>query len=145
MRTKKYEPNSDSQVYIPKHSTLRTSIEWIIWNSAIEAYWNGSGERPLFLRYEDFVSHPRTAINQILQLVGENGRTLPLVNEHTVELSENHTVAGNPVRFSRGRIELQLDSEWEVQMRWAHKALVLALTWPFMYRYGYLDKSRRVF
>ena len=37
MRTRKYEPNSQSQVYIPKHSVLRTSLEWIIWN-----FWEAS-------------------------------------------------------------------------------------------------------
>ena len=37
MNSKKFEPDNSSRIYTPKHSPLRTSIEWILWNTAITA------------------------------------------------------------------------------------------------------------
>jgi len=54
----------------------------------------------MFLRYEDFATQPRAALTRILAFIDEDG-ALPFVEDDTVVLGVNHTVAGNPNRFLR--------------------------------------------
>ena len=48
-----------------------------------------------------------------------------------ISLGENHTVAGNPLRFRRGPLEIRLDDEWRRSMPAADRRAVTLLTWPF--------------
>jgi len=52
-----------------------------------------------------------------------------------VDLGEDHTVAGNPIRFRRGEIEVRRDDEWRTRMPRRSKALVTALTLPALARF----------
>ncbi|MEP6665258.1 MAG: sulfotransferase [Nocardioidaceae bacterium] len=92
--------------------------------------------RWLRLRYEDFSQDPRTAVDQILRLLGEHGRT-PFENDDTVLLHPNHIVAGNPSRFTIGSVKIQADEEWRSQMTRRDQRLVELATKPLMRRYGY--------
>jgi hypothetical protein len=94
-------------------------------------------ERWMFLRYEDFVREPRTAVRRILTFLGEDPNGEPFVTDDTVELHVNHTVAGNPNRFKVGRVRIRLDDEWTRRMPRPRRLAVRALMWPFLLRYGY--------
>ena len=59
-----------------------------------------------------------------------------------VELKENHTVAGNPIRFTRGPLEIRADAEWQALMPARQRAVVTGLTWPLLWRYGFLGERR---
>jgi hypothetical protein len=47
-------------------------------------------------------------------------------------------VAGNPVRFRHGEIEIREDERWRREMPGTSKALVTALTFPTLLRHGFL-------
>lgn len=93
-------------------------------------------ERWLFLRYEDFATDPRDAVSRILAFLGEDPNP-PFVDEDSVELGVNHTVAGNPNRFRTGRVRIRLDDEWTRRMPRRRQLTVRALAWPLLLRYGY--------
>ena len=93
-------------------------------------------ERWMVLRYEDFAAEPRVAIDRVLAFLGEDGE-VPFRSEDTVELSVNHTVAGNPDRFRVGRVRITEDDEWRRGMPLRRRVAVRALTWPLLLRYGY--------
>jgi hypothetical protein len=93
-------------------------------------------ERWMFLRYEDFAAEPRAAIDRVLEFLGEDA-DVPFRSEDTVELSVNHTVAGNPDRFRVGRVRITPDDEWRRGMPLRRRVAVRALTWPLLLRYGY--------
>lgn len=136
-RTKKYEPFERSDVYIPKHSSIRTSIEWGIWNMAVEVLRNRIPEKSILLRYEDFGNDPRFAVDKVLDLFGVENQSQQFVGDHQVDLGENHCVSGNPIRFARGDVRIQADMEWETNMSSVDKGVVQILTWPLLLRYGY--------
>jgi hypothetical protein len=98
-------------------------------------------ERWMFLRYEDFATQPRVAVSRLLDFLGEDGAA-PFVDEKTVELGVNHTVAGNPNRFRVGRVGIRLDSEWSRRMPRHRQLLVRALTWPLLLRFRYALDGR---
>ena len=93
-------------------------------------------DRWMFLRYEDFATAPRATVGRILDFLGEEADP-PFVDDRTVVLGENHTVAGNPNRFRTGRVTIAPDDEWRRAMPRRRQLAVRALTWPFLRRYGY--------
>jgi hypothetical protein len=97
--------------------------------------------RWMFLRYEDFASRPREVVSRVLAFLGEDG-ALPFVEEDTVVLGVNHTVAGNPNRFRVGNVRIALDNDWSRRMPRHRQLLVLALTWPLLVRYRSRHLSR---
>lgn len=94
------------------------------------------GERWLRLRYEDFVAAPGPTLDRLLGWLGEPGPS-PIGADGTVELHGNHSVAGNPVRFTTGPVPIRADDEWRRALPARHRALVTTLTLPLLAHYGY--------
>ena len=93
-------------------------------------------DRWMSLRYEDFVAAPRSSVAALLGWLGEPGPS-PVGADGTVELGGNHSVAGNPVRFTTGPVAVRADDEWRRAMPARHRALVTTVTLPLLARYGY--------
>jgi len=119
---------------------VRSAGLWMIWNATSEVLWGASRGRYLRLRYEDFVADPRGSVEAVLALVDlGQGRVLDtvFVGDDKVSLEVTHSVAGNPGRMNHGVVAVSLDDEWVTAMAWWQKAVVTALTWPLLLRYGY--------
>jgi hypothetical protein len=122
------------------HSRARlaqAATVWTAYHGAAEILGRRAGDRYLRLRYEDFAARPRETVERILGLLGEQGRELPFLDKRTVELSVNHTVSGNPIRFDTGSVAIDADDEWRGRMTMGDRRLVTTLTWPLLLRYGY--------
>jgi hypothetical protein len=90
----------------------------------------------LRVRYEDLVTAPDDVLRQISNHIG---RELP------DDLPERpwqpqHTVSGNPARFSDRPIVA--DTTWERAMPRRDRHLAAALSWPLRRRYGYRAELR---
>jgi hypothetical protein len=93
-------------------------------------------DRWLQMCYEDFATNPRRSVAAILALVGEP-EVAPFDDEYTVRLGANHIVAGNPSRFTLGKVTIRSDDEWRTTLPATDRRLVTAATWPLMRHYGY--------
>lgn len=100
------------------------------------------GTRWFRLRYEEFAVDPRGIVSQILAFLGEHGEA-PFVDGSTVLLAPNHIVAGNPSRFTTGRVGIRADERWRDAMPRRDQWLTALLTLPLMLRYGYLLPRHR--
>ena len=91
------------------------------------------------LRYESLMDQPRSQLLGTLAAIGhpENRSALPFIDDHTVRLAVDHTVAGNPNRTSNGVIPLHLDAEWHQGLPMLQRIQVTAMTWPLLAWYGY--------
>jgi hypothetical protein len=115
--------------------TVRAVARWQSTNAAL-ALVRSPGA---LLRYEDLVDRPAHATRRLLALGGVHVEELPqFLDEHTVLLGTDHTVAGNPLRFVTGPMEIRADEEWRLAMPPARRALVAALALPSsaVYRYA---------
>jgi hypothetical protein len=113
--------------------------EWLITNWAADRLAAGlSRDRCLRLRYEDLMRQPQRSLAQIARLAGLDERALPLCGPDQACLSTAHLIAGNQNRFHTGRIALRPDEEWRAAMRRSDRWLVTLLTWPLLWRFGYL-------
>lgn len=128
-------PGNDMQ----RQGAVRSSALWTLWNAMAEVLW-GRSEASVRIRYEDFVRSPRAEIARIVEAAGEPADDGPFVSDTEVELSPGHGVAGNPSRFTTGRVELQPDDVWRAQMRRADRWKVNAVTWPLLLRHGYAGR-----
>jgi hypothetical protein len=128
-------PGADMQRQSPLHS----SALWTLWNAMAEVFW-GRSPRATRVRYEDFVRAPRPTIARIVARADEPPEDGPFVSETEVELTPAHGVAGNPSRFTTGRVALRADDAWRTEMRPADRRTVTSVTWPLLRRHGYAGR-----
>lgn len=139
---KKAKPLVGGVGEMPRRSPAGSALEWDIGNASTRRLLGRPPDRYLLLRYEDFVESPRSSVRKVLRFVGEEAE-LPFVSEHGARLVTNHNVGGNPTRFETGTVELRPDREWAWKMKARDRALVGALTLPFLGAYGYPVSVRR--
>jgi hypothetical protein len=101
----------------------------------------------MVLRYEALLSNPREGLERILAHAGEpvTPDALAFLGSDAVgdfaNLGVDHTVAGNPMRFHQGRLDLRLDQAWTTKLPARDRKVVTAITWPLQLRYGYSKRN----
>lgn len=122
-------------------SPIRSATSWNMWNVGVRSL-AGRLPRYLVVRYEDLIAEPRATVERVLDVVGLGDAAIPFISGSTVTLQPNHTVSGNPGRFTTGDVELRLDAAWEQDMSAFDRGLVTGMTMPFLKRYGYAVRTR---
>jgi len=136
-----------------RNETMRQFSPWYVasmwntWNLAGERLLTGAHAQYLRIRYEDFVQSPQQKLQEIIELVGGSSDAMNAASPNadslfsakdTVDLMPNHTCSGNPNRFETGHVQLKMDDQWRADLRHRDKLTVRAVTWPMMWRYGYV-------
>ncbi len=131
-------PESDGANDMTRYPPIRSAMLWNTLNAAF-----GVLERlgtPLRrLQYEQFLADPVgtvDAIRQFLDLPAEPA-ALDFLTGGSAQLGQCHSAAGNPMRFTTGRIELRPDDAWKHELPASQRHLVGALTAPLRGAYGY--------
>lgn len=122
-------------------SAIHSTAYWSIWNPATNHLWKQKKGRYHFLRYEDFIDKPQQKIHEIVDFLGEKAPALPLIDDKTVSMAKAHAISGNPSKFNNGSVRLTLDNEWRHKMSLFKRIQVNAMTWPLLWKYGYLAKN----
>lgn len=135
-KRKKIMPDTNQHFRI--RSAAETAFYWDVWNLGISYIQKRVGIKYLRVRYEDFIEFPQRSLQEIYDFLGESVAIMPVDHSRRFQMSVNHTVVGNPMKFKRGTIQLQLDSEWETGLSRGDKRTVSLLTWPLMAHYHYL-------
>jgi hypothetical protein len=123
--------------YLEKYDPFSASVRYDLYNGLTRLVGR-LGVPYLLLRYEDFVASPKESIGRILSHAGLSPSVdLSFVRDREVSLSPNHTVDGNPMRFSVGSVGLRVDDEWVRSMPSRDRFWVTTLTAPMLRGYGY--------
>lgn len=129
---------------VRRRTALDATIRWDLLNLGSEAVLRRAGAgRALRMRYEDFVAQPRSTVERARDLVGETSARSPFVDDRTVTLGVNHSIAGNPSRFSTGTLVLEDRSDWREGQSRAERWITTAVAFPFLHRYGYRPAKRQ--
>lgn len=129
---------------VRRQSALDATLRWDLLNLGSEAVLRRAGRgRALRIRYEDFVAEPRATVERTRALLREGAGRSPFVDERTVTLGVNHSIAGNPSRFSTGTLVLEDRSEWRGGQSPIERWVTTAVAFPFLRRYGYRGARRR--
>jgi UDP-N-acetylglucosamine transferase subunit ALG13 len=141
-----YRPEiAERDQLMPRWSPWRTGWSWNVDNVLFHLLAR-VGVPVLRVRYEDLLSAPRQVVSDVLTFAGSSADVstdLPTLADGHADVGPDHTVAGNPMRFTRGRIDLVLDEQWRASMPSHDRNIVTAVTWPLMRRYGYRSRGRR--
>src|SRR5205807_2139118 len=86
----------------------------------LDAVFSGATPGPpgMVLRYEALLENPREGLERILAHAGEpvTPESFAFLGDGWVDLGVDHTVAGNPMRFHQGRLDLRLDRAWTTKL-----------------------------
>lgn len=138
-KKKLQQENGAQKIYMKQISPARSAAYWLLHNvfiAGIKKHLHGNN-RYLFLKYEDFVNDPELYIRNIFEFIGVEGAAPVCRDGLRVQLKKNHTVSGNPMRFQKGRITVQADTQWVEHMSAKDKLTVTLMTFPLLKRYGY--------
>ncbi|WP_308170203.1 sulfotransferase family protein [Acrocarpospora catenulata] len=116
-------------------SPARTAVHWLVQNLAFELL-RGRGVPVLRVHYEDLVAEPAETLRGLADRLGLQCApdTLDFITGREARLGVAHTVSGNPMRFTVGRVRFRRTTPGLPRHhRWA----VTLITLPFLLRYGY--------
>jgi hypothetical protein len=127
-----------AKVYMKQHRAVKSTAYWVGLNLGIEAMRRElAPDRYLRIAYEDFIRDPVAQLKGIMSFLDLEIGSFPFVRDDELILMPNHSVSGNPSRFSTGTVKLRADEEWRRRMPLRDKRLVTLLSWPLSQRYGY--------
>jgi hypothetical protein len=128
---------TNGDAFFQEFSPLRAGVRWMECNLAFEVL-RRLRVPTVGMRYESLASDPRGELERMFVAMGEGGRhDLSAVGD-SVEVSGQHSVRGNPMRFAHGRQQVRADEAWRTGMARKTRSIVVLVTWPLLLRYGYL-------
>jgi hypothetical protein len=137
---KKHKPDVHWKfAYMQQFSPARSATDWDVLNLGMEMLRTSSAPYQR-IRYEDLVREPRGELSRIFPSI--TGAVGDFLDGDKIPLPVNHSVSGNPLRFTKGAIRIRPDTEWRERMKKSDYALVTALSWPLLLRYGYVRPRR---
>jgi hypothetical protein len=129
------------------YSPLSSAMSWNTQNSAMELLAR-TGTPILLVRYEDLAGNPVGTLRRIAAFADlpADATALRFLGDDNsgrwAELSAAHTVSGNPMRFTTGRIAIRPDEAWRDALSAQKRRAVTTLTFPLLVHYGYLSARR---
>jgi hypothetical protein len=128
-------PGTDSIMH--RFGAAEIGLRWTAYNTAMEAL-KAMQVSYVRLRYEDLVRDPQTQISRVQTTMGAGAPAdLVFLEEGKTIIGVHHTLAGNPMRFGKGPLQLRADDRWKTQSKAKDRVVVTALTWPLLRRYGF--------
>lgn len=137
-RHRRHESAQGGGREVTRRGALDATLRWDLLNLGSDAIIRETGSnRAMRIRYEDFVAEPRKHVESARILTDEPRGSSPFVDDHTVRLRTNHTIAGNPSRFVTGTLRLEDKREWRHAQSRMDRWMTTAIALPFLRRYGY--------
>lgn len=116
----------------------RMALLWSVHNTLL-ALPRFAGTPTRTLRYEDFARDPDAALREVAAFVGLDlgSDAMDFLDRDSVRLSTSHQVAGNPLRFTTGEVQIRRDDAWRTKFAAADRRRVALLTAPVSAVFGY--------
>jgi Sulfotransferase family len=130
----------DADAHFEEFSPSRAAVRWTECNLAFELL-RRLRTPTARMRYESLVAAPRAEVERVFQRLDPSApRDLAFLDEGAVDVTDQHSIRGNPMRFAHGRQRVRVDDAWRTQMQATSRRLVTLVTWPLLLSYGYLRR-----
>lgn len=131
-------PETDGTDEMTRYSPSRSALLWNAHNAAFGLLAR-RGVPVHRVRYEQFLADPRAALTDLAAYAGVpvTDADLGFVGDGHADLGVGHSAAGNPMRFTVGRLALRRDDAWTVALPPRQRRLVGAVCAPMLRAYGY--------
>jgi hypothetical protein len=138
-------PETDGAAEMTRYSPARSALLWNAHNAAFGLLAR-RGVAVHRIRYEEFLADPRGGLFDLATFAGlaPTAEDLAFVGDGHADLRVGHSAAGNPMRFTVGRLPLRRDDAWVRQLPAKQRRLVGAVCGPMLRAYGYpVGKEQR--
>ncbi len=125
---------------MPQAVPAKAAWQWMLNNLPFHLLWT-RGVPQLTIRYESYTREPLRALEEIGHLLGRPNAPRSAA-ELQIDFATEHSLGGNPVRFSDRSLDLRIDEEWRSAMRRPDRLRVGAITLPLLAAYGYVGRGR---
>ncbi|MET8152253.1 sulfotransferase [Actinoplanes sp. NPDC049668] len=131
-------PETDGNDEMTRYSPGRSALLWNAHNAAF-GLLSRRGVPVRRIRYEQFLTDPRAALRGLAEYAGipVSDADLAFLGDGYADLRVGHSAAGNPMRFSVGRLPLRRDDAWMRSLPSGQRRLVGAVCAPMLRAYGY--------
>jgi hypothetical protein len=131
-------PETDGSDEMTRYSPGRSALLWNAHNAAFGLLAR-RGVPVRRIRYEEFLADPRTELIKLADFAGFRlaPDDLSFLRPEHADLTVGHSAAGNPMRFTVGRLALRRDDAWVRALPSAQRRLVGAVCGPMLRAYGY--------
>ncbi|GAA2880490.1 sulfotransferase [Actinoplanes cyaneus] len=131
-------PETDGADEMTRYSPGRSALLWNAHNAAFGLLAR-RGVPVRRIRYEEFLADPRAGLRRLADFAGLplQPADLDFLQPGSAELRAGHSAAGNPMRFTVGRLPLRHDDDWTRALPAAQRRLVGAVCGPMLRAYGY--------
>ncbi|HEV3485925.1 MAG TPA: sulfotransferase [Vicinamibacterales bacterium] len=129
---------------VRRRNAFDSTLRWNVLNIEAELLLRKlPAQRRLRLRYEDFVAAPRVIADEVIRFAGAETAASPFLDDRSITLRDNHTIAGNPSRFSAGTVTIEDRGDWRSGQTSVDRTVATAVAAPFLRRYGYRARIPR--
>lgn len=142
-----YDPETGGTLPVPRYPVARCALSWNAHNAAFgllartgdRAGRPDAGRLVLRMRYEEFLADAPAAVDTIARFAGLDGAGVDasFLGSHHADLGVLHSVSGNRMRFTTGRLALGVDDAWRTALPPSRRGLVGVLCAPLLLAYGY--------
>lgn len=142
MRSKVWIPEITERVeYMQRYNPVISALRWNAYN--VLCRWLLRKDRSyLLVNYERLVERTRDELKRIIHFAGESNSTrLDFIQGQQAYLTKSHCIAGNPMRFKNGWVNLCNDNEWREKMSPILRGIVTTLSFPGLLRYKCLQRN----
>ena len=131
-------PETDGSDEMTRYSPGRSALLWNAHNAAFGLLAR-RGVAVRRIRYEQFLTDPRAALRDLADYAGipAGDADLAFLGDGYADLRVGHSAAGNPMRFTVGRLPLRRDDAWVRALPRGQRRLVGAVCAPMLRAYGY--------
>lgn len=123
---------------VTQRGAFDSTLRWDLLN--LEAELLRTSESPATferLRYEDFVAEPRATTMRLAAFMGEVVESTPFKDDRSVRMGVNHTIAGNPSRYTSGIVQIRDSGDWRPAQAQTDRWITTVVAAPLLHRYGY--------
>ncbi|MCC3764966.1 sulfotransferase [Glycomyces sp. TRM65418] len=135
-------PESPTGDQMTRYSPAKAAMLWNAQNAAFSLLAR-RGVPVRRVRYERIIQRPRKVIASLGRFCGLDlaESDYNFIGDGWADLGPSHSAAGNPMRFTVGRIPIMPDEAWTEDLPEGTRRMVSTLTRPLLGRYGYLDED----
>ncbi len=119
--------------------TLKVGLYWSMRQFTFDAVRRRYGaDRSLLVIYEELMEDPNPVLRAACHMLEVPEPEIELETGVPIRVPEVHGPDGSSVlRFASTEVVLRVDDRWKRDLHWLDRALMVALTWPLLRRYGY--------
>ncbi len=127
------------KAYMPQYSAGHAALQWDAHNAMYAVLGRRLGPAQRLLKYEDFAADPRRTLLSVAEFLKADPPPEWRVHPESrlITLGVQHTVAGNPMRFTQGPVEVRADQTWRTGLGRRARITVAGTTFPLAWFYGY--------